>query len=152
MEGKLTFDMGELHAKFGLFKDFEFSHSTFSCCWCEIADSDEPIDVLDVTLNNPSSFDCILFEGPGLDNVKVDSFPPSIVETKPYAVDEDYLSVCCRLFTFWMSMPRGGVHEIDADVEFDFGPYNGDRPKMFVFQDPKLWRTLMFKKELISSS
>jgi len=49
-----------------------------------------------------------------------------------------------------MSMPpmSGGVHKIDADVEFDFGPYGGDRPKMFVFQDPTLWRTLMFKKDL----
>ena len=30
-EGKLTFDVGEHHPEFGLFKDFEFSPSTFSC-------------------------------------------------------------------------------------------------------------------------
>jgi len=100
-EGKLTFDVGEHHAEFGLFKEFDSSPSTFSCCGCEIIDSDEPMDVVDMTLNDPSSFDCTLFEDSGRDNVNVDSFPPSIVETKPYAVDEGYLSVCCRVVTLW---------------------------------------------------
>jgi len=52
-----------------------------------------------VILNNPFSFSCPLFEGLGLDDVKVDSFRPSIVETKLYAVDEGYLSSCCKLVT-----------------------------------------------------
>ena len=125
--------------EFGLFKDLKPS-STFTYCGCDTIDFDEPIDVLDMTLNDSSRFDCILFVSSEVDNVKVDSFPPSIVETKYYAVDEDYLSACCRFFTFWMSMPpmSGGVHEIDADAEFDFGLYDGDRPKMFAFQDPIL--------------
>jgi len=29
-KGKMTFDVGEHHVEFGLFKDFEFSPSTFS--------------------------------------------------------------------------------------------------------------------------
>ena len=142
--------MGEHHAEFGLFKDFEFYPSTFLCCGCGIVDSDEPMDELDFTLNDPSNFACTLFEGLGLNDVKVDSFSPSIVETKPYAIDEGYLSTCCRFVTLWMSMPpmSGLVNEIDADVEFDFGPYDGDGPKIFVFQDSTLWRTLMFKRDL----
>ena len=96
--------MGEHPAEFGLFKDFEFSPSTFACYGCEIVDFDEPMDELDMALNDPSSFDCPLFEGLGLDDVKVDSIPPSIVETMPYAVDQGYLSSCCRFVTLWMSM------------------------------------------------
>ena len=78
-EGKLAFDVGEHHAEFGLFKDFEFSPSTFACYGCEIVDSDEPVDELDMALNDLSSFYCTLFEGLEFDDVKVDSFPPNIV-------------------------------------------------------------------------
>jgi len=42
----------------------------------------------------------------------------------------------------------GGPQEIDLDVEFEFGPYNGDEPKMSVLLDPSLWRTLRSKKDL----
>jgi len=87
-EGKLTFNVGEHYVEFELFKDFEFSPSTFSNCGCEIVDSDEPMDVLKLTLNDPFGSTCTLFEGLGLDDVKVNSFPPSIVEIEPYAVDE----------------------------------------------------------------
>jgi len=141
--------VGEHHAVFGLFKDLEPS-STFAYCGCDTINSDETMDVLDMTLNDPSSFTYTLFEGSGLNNVKVNSFPPSIVETKPYAVDEGYLSACCRFVILWMSMPPVSerVHEIDVDVEFDFGPHDGDGLKMFLSQDPTLWRTLMFKKNL----
>jgi len=54
----------------------------------------------------------LLFEEPRLDNVKVDHFPPDIVETKSYAIDEGSLSTCCRFATLWMSMPpmSGGAH------------------------------------------
>jgi len=149
-EGKLTFDVGEHHVEFGLFKDFESSPPTFSCCGCEVVDSNEPVSMIEMSRNDPSSFDYTFFEGSRLDNVKVDSFPPSIIETKPYAVDEGYLSACCRFFILWMSMPLmgGGVHELDLDVEFDFGPYDGDGPNMIVFQDPSLGRTLRSKKDL----
>jgi len=91
-------------------------------------------------LNDPSSISCALFEGLGLDNVKENPFPPNIVETEPYAVDEGYLSECCRLITIWMSMPSvsGGLQEVDADMKIEFGPYDGDRPKMSVNLDSKL--------------
>jgi len=59
-EGKLTFDVGEHHVEFGLFKDLE-SSSTFTYCGCDTIDFDEPMDVLIMTLNNPSSFGCTLF-------------------------------------------------------------------------------------------
>jgi len=108
------------------------------------------MDVLDMTLIDPSSFMCILFEGSGLNNVKVDSFPPNIVETAPYAVDKGYLSSCCRFVTLWMSMSliSGGVPELDLDVNFDVGPYDGDGPRMGVLLDPSLWRTLRSKKDI----
>ena len=149
-KGKLTFDVGEHHVEFGLFKDFESSPSTFSCCGCEVVDSNEPGSMIKMSRNDPSSVDCTLFEDSRLDNVKVDSFPPIIVETKPYRVDEAYLGACCKFFTLWMSMPPmgGGLHELDLDVEFDFGPYDGDGPKMIVFQDPSLGKTLRSKKDL----
>ena len=138
-EGSLTFDVGEHHAKFGLFKDFEFSH-TFSCCGCAIVDSDEPMDVLDMTLNDPSSFNCTLFKGLGLDDVKVDSFPPIIVETNPYTVDEVYFSTCCRFVTLWMSMPpmSGCIYEMDLEFEVEFELSSKHGARMIVLLDPSL--------------
>jgi len=149
-EEKPTFDVGEHHAEFGLFKDFESSPSTFSCCGCEISDSDEPMDVLDMTLNDPSNFECPLFEGYGLNGVTVDSMPPNIIEDRPYAVDEGYLSSCCRFVILWMSIPpiSGGVPEVDANFKLDIRPFDGSRPRMTVFLDPFLRRTTMFKKDL----
>ena len=90
-EGKLTFDVGEHHVEFGLFNDVKPA-STFAYYGCDTIDLDELVDLPDLTLNDPSSFSYPLFEGLGLDNVKVDSCPPNIVETKPYAVNEGYLN------------------------------------------------------------
>ena len=98
-EGKLTFDVGEHHVEFGLFKDFESSPSTFSCCGCEVIESTESVGILEMSLKDPSSFDCTLSEGSGLDGVTVDSLQPSIVENKPYTIDEGYLSGSCRFVT-----------------------------------------------------
>jgi len=49
-----------------------------------------------------------------------------------------------------MSMPPmgGGLQEVDVDMEFDFGPYDGDGPKILVILDPTLWRILRLKKDL----
>jgi len=134
---------------FGLF-NYEKPCTTFSCCGCDIIDSNELVDLPNLTLNDPSSFSCPLFEGIGLDDGEVDSFPPRTVETKLYVVDEGYLSAFSRFTSLWMSMPpmSGGVEEIDLDVEFEFGPYDGDRPKISVLLDPSLWRTLRSKKDL----
>ena len=79
-------------------------------------DLDEAMNILDMTLNDPCHFDCTLFEGTGVDGVMVDSPPLSIVENKPYTVDEGYLSACCRFVTLLMSMPpmSGGVPELDV--------------------------------------
>jgi len=135
--------------EFGLFDDLKPS-STFACCGCDTIDLDEPVDLPYSNLNDPSSISYALFEGFGLDNVKEDSFPPNIIETKPYAIDEGYLSECCRFITFWMSMPpmSGGLQEEDVDMDFDFGSYDGERPKMSVILDPTLWRILRLKKDL----
>ena len=80
----------------------------------------------------------------------MNSYPPNIVETEPYAVDEGYLSSCCRFITLWMSMPlvSGCVQELDLNMKFDFGPYDVNGPKMCVHLDLKLWRFLRFKKDL----
>jgi len=149
-EGRLTFDVGEHHAEFGLFENLEASSATFSCCGCETVESNEPKNLPDTNLNDPSSISCALFEGHGLDNGKEDSFPPNIVETEPCAVDEGYLSECYRFITFWMSIlpVNGGLQEEVEDMKFEFGPYDGDRPKMRVNIDPKLWKLLRSKKDL----
>ena len=49
-----------------------------------------------------------------------------------------------------MSIPpvSGGLQEEVKDMKFEFGPYDGDRPKMRVSLDPKLWKLLRFKKDL----
>ena len=132
--------------EFGLFDDLKPSF-TFSCCGCDIVESNEPVDLLDTNLNDSSSISRALFTGLGLDNVKEDSFPLNIVETEPYNVDEGYWSTYYKFITFWMSMPlvSGRLQEVDVDMEFDFGPYNGDRPKMSVRPDPKLWKLLKLK-------
>jgi len=104
-EGKLTFDVGENHGKFGLFRDCEPFPSTFSCCGCEMLDVDKPVHMLDMSSNNPPSINCTLFKGYGLDGLTVDSLPPSIIKDEQYAVDEGYLSDCCKFMTLLISMP-----------------------------------------------
>jgi len=148
-DGKLTFHVGEHHVEFGLFKDFESFPSALPYCGCEVLDSTEPVNILEMTLNDPSSVDTF-FEGSGVDGVKVDSFPPSIIEDNPYTIDEGYMSGCCRFVTLLMFMPpmSGGVPDLDVDVELKFGPFDGDGPRMTVLLDPSLWRTLMFKKDI----
>jgi len=141
-EEKLAFDMGKHHVEFGLFKDFESYPFTLPCCGCEVLYSIVPVNILEMSLNDHSSFDCTLFKGSGLDGAKVDSFPPSTIEDKPYVVNEDYLSACCRFITLWMSMPLmiRGVYEMDVGVEFGSGPFKSDGPRMTVLLDPSLWR------------
>ena len=132
--------MGKHHVKFGLLKDFESSPSTLSYCGSEVLNSNEPVRMLNMTLNDPSNFDCTLFEGSGLDDVMVDSLPPNIIEDKPYAIDEGYVSDCCRFITLMMSTPpvSGGVPEIDVDFSLEFGPFDGNGPRMTVLLDPSL--------------
>ena len=52
--------------------------------------------------------------------------------------------------TIWMSLPpmSGGLEEVDFNIEFNFGPFYGDGPKMRVPLDPKLWAVLWTKKDL----
>jgi len=42
----------------------------------------------------------------------------------------------------------GGLQEVDVDMKFEFGLYDGDGPKMMVSLDPMLWKFLTFKKDL----
>ena len=136
--------------EFGLFDNVEPLSATFSCCSCEIVESNEPVVLDDKNLNDPSSFSCVSFEGLGLDNDQEDLIPPTIVETKPYAVDEGYLNECCRFMTLWMSVPpmSGGLEEVDVEMEIDFGLFADDGPKVKVTLDPKLWAMLRMKKDL----
>jgi len=136
-EGKLTFDVGEHHVEFGLFKGCNSFPCTFSCYGCEVVDPDELVSMLDMTPNYPSIFDCALFEGHGLDGVTVESLPPNIIEDKPYVINKGYLGDCCRFITLLMSMPpmSGSAHELDVDIGLQFGPSDGASPHMIVFLD-----------------
>ena len=40
------------------------------------------------------------------------------------------------------------MQEIDLDVEFEFGPHDGDEPKMTVLLDPILWKLPRSNKDL----
>jgi len=71
-KAKLTFDVGENHLEFGLFKDCESSPSTFSCYGCEAVVLDEHVNLLHVCPNDPPSFDYDLFEGQRLDSMKAE--------------------------------------------------------------------------------
>jgi len=55
------------------------------------------------------------------------ALPPRIIEDKSYAVDEGYVSDCCRFITLMMSMPpiSGGVPELDLDIDLEFKPFDG---------------------------
>jgi len=92
-----------------------------------VLDSDEPLSMLNMTLNDPSNFDCALCDG-----VTADSFPPSIIEDKSYVVDEGYVSDCYKFITLMMSIPpmSGGMHQLDLDFKLKFGPFDGDGPRM----------------------
>ena len=92
----------------------------------------------------------LYLRGSGLDDVKVDSLPRTVVENKPYAIDEGYLSACCRFVTLWMSMSpmSEGVHELDLEFEIEFGLSSGGGPRMIVFQDSSHERTLWSIKDL----
>ena len=46
--------------EFELFND-EKPSSTVACCGCETVDSNEPMDLLDTNLSDPSNFSCALF-------------------------------------------------------------------------------------------
>ena len=60
------------------------------------------------------------------------------------------MSDYCRFITLMMSMPpmSGGVRELDMDIDLEFGPFDGDGPRMIVLLDPSLWGTLRSKKDL----
>jgi len=60
-EGRLTFDKGEKHAEFGLFKDFKSAPFTYSCCGCDVIGLDESEDLTDMIQNYPSRLNCALF-------------------------------------------------------------------------------------------
>ena len=98
----------------------------------------------DMTQNDHSNLNCALFEGYGLDHVKMEYFSPSIVKGEPYAVDEDYLSDLCRLVTLMMSMsPMSGVYcdmDVEIGITFKGGPFDGAHRRIILFMDPTTWK------------
>jgi len=82
----------------------------------------------------------------------VDCLLPRIVEDEPYAVDEGYLSNCCRFMTLLMFMPpmSGGKHDLDMElrIEFRCRLFAGANPRMIVFMGSAPWKYLMLKKDL----
>ena len=42
----------------------------------------------------------------------------------------------------------GGLPELDLDIDHEFGPFDGDGPRMTVLLDSTLWRALRSKKDL----
>jgi len=103
----------------------------------------ENMKLIDESLNDPLVFDCDSFEGQGLDSVKVDPLPPSLVQDERCVVDEGYLSACYKFMILMLSMPSLSVVErdIDAEVKIDFckgGPSDGARPTMIVYMSRAL--------------
>ena len=61
-EKRLTFDVGEHHAEFGLFKEYEFSSSAFPYCRCDVLASEKAVDLVDVFPNDSYMLDYISFD------------------------------------------------------------------------------------------
>jgi len=104
-----TFDVGEHHVEFVLFKDH---NSSVSCCGCDAILSNNPMELIDVSPNNPQHFAYECFERKGLNSVKVnlvEHLPPNIVQDKPYAFEDIYLSNCYRFAQLMIYMPSDGV-------------------------------------------
>ena len=55
--GRLTFDEGEHHAEFGLFKHHESSPSSFPCGGCDLVVSTKIMELFDVCPSDPHEFD-----------------------------------------------------------------------------------------------
>jgi len=134
-----------------LFKDFE-STPTYSCCGCDAIDLVKPEHLIEITQNDPSSLNSVLFEGQRLDNVKVKSMSPSIVKGEPYTIDKGYLSDLCRFVTLMMFMPpMSGVKcdmDVKIDIAFEGGLSDGAHPRIILLMDPVLWKYFMLKKDL----
>jgi len=84
---KLTFDVREHHAEFGLFKDHESFPSSFAYCGCDVLLSNNTMKVVDACSNDPHEINYVSAEGHGLDCAMVDlvdSLPSSIVKDKLY--------------------------------------------------------------------
>ena len=83
MEGRLTFDVVEDHAEFGLYEDYKLSPSSLPCCGCDLVDSDKFMELVDVCQNDPHEFNYVSTKGSRLDYVKVDlvdNLTPNIVK------------------------------------------------------------------------
>jgi len=96
--------------------------------------------------------DYSLFKGQGLDHVKVNSLPASIIEDGPYAINEGYLSdflQVCDLDDVYASHGWRRIDvDVDIDVVFEGEPFDGAHPRMIVVMDPALWGPFMLKKDL----
>jgi len=109
---------------------------------------DEHVNLLNVSTNDPPNFDYALFEGQGLDSVKLRPLPPGIINHEPYIVDKGYLSDCCRFVILMLSMPPlNGVENefdyFDMEIEFNYcesGLSNGASPTIIVFMDLAIWK------------
>ena len=89
--GRLTFDVGEHYDEFGLFKDQDASPSSFACCGCDMALSNEIVESFDVCLNAPHKLNYVSIEDLSLDCAKVDlaaNLPPIVAKDKHYAFNE----------------------------------------------------------------
>lgn len=95
----MTFDVEVHHAKFGLFKDYDSSPCSLSCCGCYVVISTKLIKLIDESPNDPQVFAYVFFKGQGLDSLKVDlvkHLQPSIIKNEPYAFDKVCLSYFYR--------------------------------------------------------
>ena len=87
--GRLTFDVEKCHVEFTLFEDRNPFLSSFAFEEVMVSDEIEMHDVLCHT--DPLMFDCVSTKGPDLDYAKVEfiaPMPPSVIENKPYAINE----------------------------------------------------------------
>jgi len=117
----------------------------------------KPVQLIDISPNDPREFNYNVFEGQGLDTVKVRHLPPVIVKDKLYVVGDGYLSYCYRFITLILFMPplNGVKRDMDMEIKFDFckgAPSHGARPKIIVYMDLTAWKFFMLKKDLHSKS
>mgnify|MGYP001132925556 CR=1 FL=1 len=82
----MTFDVGEHHAEFGLFKGHESYLFFLPCCGCDVIVSDDFVELIDVSPNDPPESDYVSTEGHELDRANfdfADNLPDSIIKDNP---------------------------------------------------------------------
>ena len=105
---QLTFDLGDHHAEFGIFKDQDSSFASFAYCGCDVPISNEIVKSNDLCYSDPYMIDLESTVSQGLSCTLLNlvaNFVASIAKDMPCAVSKGPLSDYYRFARVLMSFP-----------------------------------------------